>query len=74
MFEGVKLSQVARVLERYYNVRIDFENEGPPACLITATFEQETLFHVLKSITYINDLEYTFDQGVVTITGRSCSP
>lgn len=74
VFEGAKLSQVARVLERYYNVTISFENEDPQSCLITATFKQETLFHVLKSISYINDLNYTFNQGVVTITGRGCSP
>ncbi len=74
VFDGAKLSQVARMLERYYNVTISFENEGPQACLITATFEQETLFHVLKLISYINDLEYTFNQGTVTIIGTGCSP
>lgn len=74
MFEGAKLSQVARVLERHYNVTIRLAGEGLKECLITATFAQETLFHVLESISYINNLTYTFDQGIVTITGSGCSP
>ena len=71
VFEGAKLLQVARVLERYYDVTIKFNTEALRDCLITASFDQETLFHVLKSISYINNLEYTFNNGTVTFLTAS---
>ncbi len=73
VFEGAQLSQVARVLERYYNVTIEFDTKTLRDCRITASFDQETLFHVLKSISYINNLEYTFNNGTVTLIGDGCA-
>jgi ferric-dicitrate binding protein FerR (iron transport regulator) len=72
VFNATQLSQVARILERYYNVTVKLETEELKGCQVTATFEQETLFHVLESISYINALEYTFNEGIVTITGTGC--
>ena len=73
VFEGAKLSQVARVLERYYSVTVEFDTKTLHDCRITASFDQETLFHVLKSISYINNLKYTFNNGTVTLIGDGCA-
>ncbi len=73
VFHNATLSEVARVLGRYYDVRVLFATEDLKNCQLTASFEKETLFHVLDAIGYINDMQYTFEEGVVTLTGTGCT-
>nr|WKN35637.1 DUF4974 domain-containing protein [Tunicatimonas sp. TK19036] len=74
VFENAKLSRVARVLERYYDVPIDFEEEKLKNCQITAHFEKEKLPEVLEVMSYINDFTYTFDNNQITLSGSGCEP
>lgn len=74
IFENTSLSEVARILERHYNVKIEFETEALKNCHCTAAFDEKSLFNVLDAIGYINDIAYTFDKGKVTLTGNGCQP
>ncbi len=74
VFGNARLSQVARVLERYYDVTVVFATEDLKDCQIMAHFEKETLFHVLDAISYINQIHYIFQDGVVTLSGTGCIP
>jgi len=73
-FEHTTLGEVAKVLQRYYNITIKFEKEAIKNCYLTAEFEKEKLVNVMEAIQFINDIEYRFDEEILIISGDGCSP
>lgn len=73
VFNYERLEQVAKTLERYYDVEVIFENDQLKDCRFTASFQQENIFHILDAMSYINDMEYTFHEGKINLDGIGCT-
>lgn len=73
-FDGIAFENIALLLEKRYNVRIDFENPALKKCLTVVSFSgMESLENVLETLCVIRDAGYTKtgdDQYV--ISGDSC--
>jgi len=74
LFQNADLKQVAKTLERYYDITISFNDKMLESCRFTGSFQRETLFNVLDAIGYINNLEYEYENGTVVLSGAGCTP
>ncbi|MDW7690609.1 FecR family protein [Flammeovirgaceae bacterium SG7u.111] len=73
LFDNDSLGDVAKVVEDWYGVEIRFQNPALRACLIKASFENESLKNVLEVLKYATSLEYTKDsEGIITFSGKGC--
>jgi ferric-dicitrate binding protein FerR (iron transport regulator) len=73
IFDHERLELVARTLERYYDVKVIFEDEKLKNCRFSASFQRENIFHILDAMSYINNMEYTFKEGKITLSGKGCT-
>lgn len=66
MFSSASFQEVARTLERCYNLRVEFE--GPMRGLeeIDVVFEEESLANILKVIAATLNLHYEWEEDTVT--------
>lgn len=64
VFERTKLAELARELERYYDVGILIENPELQSRSVTAAFERLPLEKVLYSIGNILDIHYKYENGL----------
>lgn len=72
-FDNNTLDEVATHLERWYNVRIDFESERVKNCRINGQYKQMDLKSVLESIQYMYPVKYKYsDQNHVELYGKGC--
>ena len=64
-----------KILERWFNMEIVFENEASGACYISNRFNNENLVNILESIKFIKkDIDYRFQgKNKILITG-TCDP
>lgn len=60
IFNQTSLDEVAVTLEKWYNVKITFENPQISKLKINAKFKDEALETVLESITYLENLTYEY--------------
>lgn len=58
VFNDTPLDQVARQLERWYGVSINFENRDYEQMRFTATFDKEPLYEILRVMKISLNLEY----------------
>lgn len=73
-FDGVSLAEVAKELERWYNVSITFENDNIKKCIIHGQYKDQSLQSVLKSIQYMYQIDFKFkSQSKVELYGKGCS-
>jgi transmembrane sensor len=73
IFENMRLEEAFIVLEDWYNVDINVNNEAINDCVVTAKYENESLENVLNSFRFMLKMEYTIDKHVVTINGKGCN-
>jgi transmembrane sensor len=72
-FEGTSLEDAAVMLERWYNVTIDFANEDIRQCKIYGQYRDQTLMEVLGSIRYMYQIDYRFDEeNKIELNGKGC--
>lgn len=71
-FENITLAEAAEQLEAWYNVDITFQNPALGNCTINATYEQETLPNILKSIEYMLKITCTQKGNSVILQGKGC--
>jgi len=71
-FDDEPLGLIARKLEKWYGVSIDFENNLSRRCRSTGTFEDESLSTVLDAIIFVNEgLSFEFStEDQVLIKGK----
>lgn len=67
IFSAEKLSNLAVILERKYDVSIEIESEELRNHRFTGTFHQETLEQILGVINLSAPIKYEIEKGVVTI-------
>jgi transmembrane sensor len=72
-FEDASLQEVAVVLERWYNVTIEFGDPGIKKCRINGQYKDQTLNSVLESIQYMYKIKYEFGEGnKLRLYGKGC--
>lgn len=74
-FYDQSFREIARTINRKYNVRVVFANNALEQCMITASFEKESaVSRVVDLLCKINNATYTFsaDSSIVTLEGKGC--
>ena len=74
-FYDQSFEEIARTINRKYNVNIVFANKSLEQCMITATFEKESpVSRVIDLLCKINNATYTFsaDSSTITLEGKGC--
>lgn len=72
LFHDKRVSEVVKMLERWYNTEITVKNETVKNCLIHGEHKNESLENVLKTMQFTLDINYAFTEEGVTITGGRC--
>lgn len=67
IFNKTPVSEAIRILENWYGITIQFENEPPPSLLLSGRFENETLKNVLEGLSYTTQLEFELENNTVKI-------
>lgn len=72
-FDDVSVSSAAKIIERWYGVDIDLQSTVADECYFTASFENESMQNVLKSIKLIKGIGYEImEDKKVIITLKNC--
>jgi ferric-dicitrate binding protein FerR (iron transport regulator) len=71
-FENITLAEAVEQLESWYKVDITFQNPALANCIINATYKQETLPNILKSIEYMLKITCTQKGNSVIMQGKGC--
>lgn len=58
---------IARKMERWYDIRIVFNNQQAQDLRLTGSFENESLSQALEALRFIADFKYTINQDTITI-------
>jgi transmembrane sensor len=72
VFDDTDLLTVAGMLEQWYGVKVAFENESLKRCLMTGTFRNESLNHILEAIAFSTGIHYEQHNKAVKLTGKGC--
>lgn len=72
VFVESDLRTVLRTLERTYGAEIIINTEVPPSCIVTVTFDHQTLSSVLKVLESTLNLKYTINGNRVEVTEAGC--
>jgi transmembrane sensor len=72
VFVESDLRSVIETLEKTYNAEITVSAEITPSCIVTVTFDQQTLESVLKVLESTLNLKYTMNGNKVEITEAGC--
>ena len=73
-FADASLEDAASILERWYNVKITFENETIKTCRVNGQYKDQTLTGVLKSIQYMYKVDYKLtEENNVLLYGKGCN-
>ncbi len=72
IFEETKLSLVFDLLKKHYKSQIEIKNENILACLLSATFNNETDEQILAVIAISFDLSIVKEEGKFVISGKGC--
>lgn len=71
-YQGSPLAEVARDLDRYYQVSLEFDNPKLADCPLTASFENDEIDSILEVITESMTLEAQKDGKKITLIGEDC--
>jgi transmembrane sensor len=72
-FDDASLQEVADILERWYNVTIQFENPDIAKCHVNGKYKTPTLRSVLESIQYMYGIKYEFKgENKIIFYGKGC--
>src|SRR5690606_5248302 len=67
LFENTSILTVKEVLERWYGIKITFENKHATDLKVTGRFDKEYLGNVLESLSYSARFEYKMEDKQVYI-------
>ncbi|WP_258102000.1 FecR family protein [Marinoscillum pacificum] len=74
VFEEEPLTSVLQKLERRYGVAFDYKKEQVSKCVLTASFDDESVWTILEAINYATGLSYQLGDGrVVQLIGKGCN-
>ena len=73
IFNDVTMKEAMAELAVRFHADIVFTNPAAENCPVTASFtEGESLEAIIKVLSKVNNMEYTFDHGRVRISGEGC--
>ncbi|HEX8040236.1 MAG TPA: FecR domain-containing protein [Chryseosolibacter sp.] len=72
VFVESDLRSVIATLEKTYHAEISVSTDIPASCIVTVTFDHQTLASVLKVLESTLNLKYTIKGNKVEITGAGC--
>ena len=72
IFRDESLKDVARELERWFDIKMNVRNKKLLKCRITANFNNKSLEEILKNITEILPIDYELKDNQVALTGKGC--
>ena len=74
-FDDTPLKHALTVLERWYDIEFSLDAPAFGECFIKSTYRNESLENILKSIKFINGIEYKLEPAIkkVTITRNQCN-
>ena len=72
-FDLLSMAEVAKTLERWYDVHIIIDSNSLAKCAIRATYKNESLLNVLDGLSYLVDMDYTREGDHITIYGNGCN-
>lgn len=72
IFEETRLSLVFELLKKHYSAEIEIENNNISGCLLSATFNDETVGQILAVIAVSFDLTVEKVEGKFIIKGKGC--
>lgn len=74
LFEDMSIEEVARILERWYNVTIVFDDDTIKTCLVNGKYKNQSLESVLQSIQYMYHVDFKFTlPNKVRLDGKGCN-
>lgn len=68
VFQDESFADLARQLERWYNVQIDIRDEVIARSRLTGAFETETILQALTALQMVNNFNFTISGDQITIT------
>lgn len=71
-FEDQSLEEIAKVLERWFDVQISFGNENLKMCTFRGRSKNPKLWNILESISYANDITYEKEGKNIVFKGPGC--
>lgn len=72
VFQATSLADVARTLERHYDVQVQFANEQLPHCQLTGRFRDQSLREVVSVLSLTGTFGFELTPGQLLITGPGC--
>ena len=72
VFVDTDLASVIRVLEKTYGARISINTDVPPSCIVSVTFDKQSLESVMRVLGNTLGLQYTINGNSVVITEAGC--
>ncbi|MGS2761875.1 FecR family protein [Sinomicrobium sp. M5D2P9] len=72
-FNRTPLDQAAKMLERWYGVKVILKNPGLKKCVITGDHKNQGLSSVLHSFQYSLGVSYEITKDTVIINGKNCT-
>ena len=73
VFNRTPLREVARTLERTYNVKVTFKNADLANCKLNGTFDNKPLTKILMVLGSTMNLRYRMAGNTVELTGQGCN-
>ncbi|WP_207534559.1 FecR family protein [Desertivirga arenae] len=73
VFTGKTLFEMKPVLERWYNVKITYENPQLGKCSMIGSYHQESLKNILEAMKFSVNIKYRIEGNKVFISGGNCS-
>ncbi|MEZ4771800.1 MAG: FecR domain-containing protein [Bacteroidia bacterium] len=72
-FEDMSLAEIKPILEKWYDIEIEFHVAELQNCRITGKYQNEPLKNVLESFRFIKGLDYQFvDERKIRLNGDIC--
>lgn len=71
-FNETPLGEVVEILQRWYDVDIQFVNKQLASCAVTSTFQSERIKDVLEELKFIFKLDYTINDRTIVVSGEGC--
>lgn len=61
VLDKVSVSEAARILERWYDVKFKFENETIRQCIISGEFRNDKIVNILENIKFLTGIDYRME-------------
>lgn len=72
IFNDKTIMETAKILEKWYDVKVIVENREIGGCLFRGKFKDPSLTKVLESLKFMYDIEYEFSGELVVLNGKNC--